>query len=268
MMNAETLLIAKTILVFSWFSAFFVFERRFPAAPWKQSDQGFSQARHLRGNLTLWLLNVLLSRLLVLPVTLLAVDLGTELRSVLGIPFTAQQSPLALVVDVIFLDFWIYWWHRLNHEVSFFWRFHRVHHLDQQLDSTTAFRFHFGEVALSALARAPVILLLAMPLYSVLVFETLVLMAAIFHHSNVHLSYELETGLSRLLITPGIHWVHHHAVREDTDSNYGTLFSFWDRIFHSVGPGTRKPGMMLGVAGLSENRLARLLLLPFRSGNR
>ena len=85
------------------------------------------------------------------------------------------------------LDFWIYWWHRANHELSWLWRFHQVHHLDELLDSSSAVRFHFGEVFLSALARAPVIILLGIPLASVLVFEALILVGAIFHHSDARL---------------------------------------------------------------------------------
>ena len=102
-------------------------------------------------------------------------------------------------VDLVVLDFWIYWWHRANHEIPILWRFHQVHHFDELLDSTTAVRFHFGEVVLSALVRAVVIIVLDIPLNSVLVFEALVLMSAIFHHSDARLSPRLEQTLARLV---------------------------------------------------------------------
>ena len=108
---------------------------------------------------------------------------------------------------------WIYWWHRANHELPFLWRFHAVHHYDELLDTSSAVRFHFGEVALSALARAGVIVLLDLPLASVVLFEGLVLMAAIFHHSDARLPPAIERPLSRVIVTPSIHWVHHHARR-------------------------------------------------------
>ncbi|MGB7206176.1 MAG: sterol desaturase family protein, partial [Anderseniella sp.] len=130
-----------------------------------------------------------------------------------------------LALDIIILDCWIYWWHRANHEVQFLWRFHEVHHLDEFLDASSAFRFHFGEVMLSAFVRAAVIWLLDIPLTSVIVFETCVLTMALFHHSNIALPEWLERPLSKVIVTPSIHWVHHHAIRADTDSNYSNICS-------------------------------------------
>ncbi|HET8729291.1 MAG TPA: sterol desaturase family protein, partial [Alphaproteobacteria bacterium] len=168
-----------------------------------------------------------------------------------------------LVLDILLLDFWIYWWHRANHEVPFLWRFHEVHHLDRFLDSTSAIRFHFGEVLISAFVRAAVIVLFGIPLGSVLVFEALVLIGALFHHSNLRLPPTVENALSRVVVTPSIHWVHHHRVRRDTDSNYGTLFSFWDPLFRSRSRTARSPGMPIGVERRDERPLGHLLLRPF-----
>jgi sterol desaturase/sphingolipid hydroxylase (fatty acid hydroxylase superfamily) len=94
-------------------------------------------------------------------------------------------------------------------------------------------------------------------------FETLVLMAAIFHHSNLRLPGGLEQGLSRVIITPSIHWVHHHAVRADTDSNYGTFFSFWDRLFGTASPHPRVLDMKIGVEKRPEKGFLALLVSPF-----
>jgi sterol desaturase/sphingolipid hydroxylase (fatty acid hydroxylase superfamily) len=102
-----------------------------------------------------------------------------------------------LVIDLLILDFWIYWWHRANHEIPFLWRFHEVHHLDEFLDASSAFRFHFGEVMLSAVVRAVVIWLMDIPLASVVIFETMVLSMALFHHSNVNLPDWLERPFPR-----------------------------------------------------------------------
>jgi sterol desaturase/sphingolipid hydroxylase (fatty acid hydroxylase superfamily) len=148
--------------------------------------------------------------------------------------------------------------------VPFLWRFHGVHHLDRILDTTTAVRFHFGEVALSALARAVVILALAIPLASVLVFETLVLIAAIFHHSNLRLSRHFERALSRVIVTPSIHWVHHHRIRADTDSNYSTVLSLWDPLFRSRSRTPRTPDLEIGVEGREELPVLGLVAAPFK----
>jgi sterol desaturase/sphingolipid hydroxylase (fatty acid hydroxylase superfamily) len=138
-----------------------------------------------------------------------------------------------------------------------------VHHLDRFLDSSSALRFHFGEVLLSALARAAVIVVLAIPLASVLVFETLVLMAAMFHHSNLRLPATLERALSALVVTPSIHWVHHHRRRVDTDSNYSTIFSLWDPLFRSRSRTPRTADMAIGVEGREEQEILALIMAPF-----
>lgn len=173
-------------------------------------------------------------------------------------------GPGGLLLDLLLLDLWIYFWHRANHELPWLWRFHQVHHRDLFLDTTTALRFHFGELLLSALARAAVIVLAAVPLASVLVFEGLVTASALFHHSNVRLPPALERALARVIITPSRHWVHHHAVRRDTDSNYGTILSGWDALFGSRSATQRTPDLTIGVEGAAELSLPRLLLLPWR----
>ena len=116
---------------------------------------------------------------------------------------------------------------------------------------------------LSALFRAAVIILLDFSFTSIVIFEALVLMAAIFHHSNLRLPARLEFFLSRLIITPSIHWVHHHAVRRDTDSNYGTVLSLWDPLFASRSPNPRELAMEIGVEGRDECSFVRLLARPF-----
>jgi hypothetical protein len=120
-------------------------------------------------------------------------------------------------------------------------------------------------VLLSALARAAVIYLLGFPFSSILAFEALLLMATLFHHSNLRLPAGLEAALSLLIITPSIHWVHHHARQSDTDSNYGTVFSFWDRLFASRSATPRVPGMEIGVQDRPERPLAHLVVRPFLS---
>ncbi len=135
--------------------------------------------------------------------------------------------------------------------------------LDQFRDASSALRFHFGEVLLSSLVRAGVILLLGVPLLNVVVFETLLALSAMFHHSNVRLPPRLEKALSLVIVTPSIHWVHHHAIRRDTDSNYSSLLSVWDRLFRSRSATRRSPGMPIGTEGLGDRGLPGLIARPF-----
>jgi sterol desaturase/sphingolipid hydroxylase (fatty acid hydroxylase superfamily) len=260
-MAIETLLSLKALLVGGVFLFFVIYERLRPAADspllLRFGRASAAAWRRLARKASLFGLNLLLSPLVVLPVTVLAQSFSLGLR-----PAWWAGWP-GLLLDLLLLDFWIYWWHRANHEVPLLWRFHQVHHFDELLDSTTALRFHFGEVVLSALVRALVIIALDLPLSSVLVFEALVLISAIFHHSDARLPAPLEQALSRVIITPSIHWVHHHAVRVDTDSNYGTIFSFWDPLFRSRSRTRRWPTMPIGVEGRRDRPLLRLITTPF-----
>lgn len=263
--QVESILTGKLIVVLAWLALFFVGERVWPAAlpPPALSAPG-GGPRRLGRNLVLWAINSVLSPLIVVPLTAWAAAFEG--------PIDLRSSGLGgwpgLLLDLLVLDGLIYWWHRFNHEWPMLWRFHRVHHLDRFLDSTSALRFHFGEVLLSAAARAGVIILLDVPLTSVVAFEATLLCATIFHHSNLRLPPRLERGLARVVVTPSIHWVHHHAARFDTDSNYSTLFSFWDRLFGSASPTQRRPDMPIGVEGEAEPPLPELVLLPFRRGKR
>jgi sterol desaturase/sphingolipid hydroxylase (fatty acid hydroxylase superfamily) len=251
----ELLLAWKGVAVGAWFVLLFALERWRPAAMPRLAERRW---RRLARNAALWAVNTVLSPLVVVPISAYAAAHGLGWRP------TWWSGAGGLALDLLLLDFLIYWWHRANHVVPFLWRFHAVHHLDRFLDSTTALRFHAGEVLLSALARAAVIVLLAFPLRSVLIFEALVLMAALFHHSNVRLPPAFERALSWIVVTPSIHWVHHHRRRVDTDANYSTILSLWDRLFASRSPHARTPDMAIGVEAREEEPVLGLLIAPFR----
>lgn len=236
-------------------------ERLFPAAKPLAAAHLASIADRLRRmakNISLAGLNAVLSPLIVIPVSAVAAQWSLDWRP------TWWHGTGGLLLDLLILDFWIYWWHVANHRIPFLWRFHEVHHLDQFLDATTAVRFHAGEVVLSSLVRAGVILLLAVPLSSVVVFEVAVMIAALFHHSNLKFPPHIERALSWFIVTPAIHWVHHHAVRRDTDSNYATILSVWDRLFANRSSTQRWPEMPIGVERLTDRRVFDLLVRPFQ----
>lgn len=263
------LLAAKGLIVGVWIVLALAIEQWRPAAPAPLGLAGYGVAWFARWgrNLGFFALNGALSALFVLPVTVAAALAAPWSRAdLLGAAFPAGTFPnwAWLPLDIVLLDFWIYWWHRANHEWRFLWRFHEVHHRDRHLDVTTALRFHFGEVALAACARAVVIMAFAIPLTSVIAFEILVIVATVFHHANWRIPPALEAALARLIITPSRHWVHHHKVQADTDSTYGTIFSIWDRLLGTTTPTRRAPLMPLGVEGKAELPLIALLAAPVR----
>lgn len=255
-MPIESVVLIKTWVVAFWFSAIFIAERVVPAAP---PPEGVGR---LMMNGALWLIVLLISPLIVLPLTAFA-----SAHALWARPDIAPGWA-TLLIDIVLLDCWTYWVHRAYHRIPLMWRLHEPHHLDEHLDTTSALRFHAGEVALSALLRMAPITLLAIPFGHVVIFETLLLSGAIFHHSNLRLPAGLERALSRIIVTPSIHWVHHHAIRSDTDSNYSGILSLWDPVFGTKSPSMRALDMKIGVEGLGEKPFFQLLASPFMEKNR
>lgn len=148
---------------------------------------------------------------------------------------TAAGMPdwMHAVGAVLVLDAWTYLWHRLNHVVPFFWRFHRVHHADAHMDVTTASRFHVGEIFFSSLLRIPLIVLLGVHVWELLLYETMMFAVVQFHHANIALPEKIDRTLRLAIVTPAMHKVHHSRWRPETDSNYSAFLSIWDRMFGS-----------------------------------
>ncbi len=216
-----------------------------------------SRARLFR-NLGLWAIILVLSPLIVTPITAMGANHLLWRR-----PDGLGAGLFMVAIDIALLDLWTYWAHRAWHVVPVMWRFHRVHHLDEFLDTTSAFRFHIGEVVISAALRLVPVMLFAIPFAHVAAFETVFICAVLFHHSNLGLPPGVERALSRIIVTPSIHWVHHHAVMKDTHSNYSTIFSLWDRLFHSRSLTQRTPAMKIGLESIEDAPFFRLLLTPF-----
>lgn len=135
------------------------------------------------------------------------------------------------VAGFVAFDLWMYFWHRANHGVSWLWRFHRVHHSDPALDTTSAYRFHMGEMFLSTCLRFLVIPLLGIPLKNLVFYELILQPVILFHHSNIALPDLLDRMMRVAVVSPNMHRVHHSDIPAETNSNYASIFSFWDRIW-------------------------------------
>jgi sterol desaturase/sphingolipid hydroxylase (fatty acid hydroxylase superfamily) len=179
----------------------------------------------------------------------------------------ALPRPLELLLGFLLLDLSFYYWHRLNHRAPFLWRFHNVHHVDPDLDASTAFRFHFGEVALSAGFRAVQVAAIGPALSTFLLYELVFQIETYFHHSNLRLPLAFERPLNFLLVTPRMHGIHHSQFHAETDSNYSVVFSVWDRLHRTYRWGISQDEIAIGVPGYSapeDNRVLTALLLPFQ----
>lgn len=181
---------------------------------------------------------------------------------------SALDLPTVVELGIAFLlfDWSFYWWHRANHRVPLLWRFHNVHHTDPDLDVTTAFRFHAVEIAYSAAFRVMQVLLIGPAAWMYFVYELVFQVNTLFHHSNVKLPLQVERIVNWVFVTPRMHGVHHSNFHNETDSNYGTVFSWWDRLHRSLRLNVQQRKIQIGVPGYSlpeDNRPIRLLRMPF-----
>jgi sterol desaturase/sphingolipid hydroxylase (fatty acid hydroxylase superfamily) len=224
---------------------------------------------HDAANLTLAAINALVSFcfvFLILAVTEYSRTHHLGLLHWIGGP-TGFRWPVALAA----FDCWQYWWHRINHRVPFLWRFHSVHHADAEMDATSAVRFHTGEIILSFAARLAVLPVLGMTLPQLALYETISLPIILFHHSNVRLPGRIDQGLRWLIVTPWMHVVHHSRYQPDTDSNYSSLLSVWDRVFRSFRLRDKPAEISLGLERWEDwewRGLIGLLQAPFAKNGR
>ncbi len=171
-----------------------------------------------------------------------------------------------VALAVVLLDYTLYLWHVMTHRVPFLWRFHLVHHLDLDLDASTALRFHFAELLASVPFRAAQILVIGVSPLSFSVWQTFLMLSILFHHSNVRLPVELERRLNRVLVTPRMHGIHHSDVKAETDSNWSSGLTVWDALHGTLRLDVPQDEITVGVPAYRDPRevgLAEILKLPF-----
>jgi sterol desaturase/sphingolipid hydroxylase (fatty acid hydroxylase superfamily) len=206
-----------------------------------------------------------LLRFLLLPVMVRLAMACKQKRWGINHHYTAHQV-LKTLVTFLLLDYSNYGWHVLMHQIPLLWRFHVVHHSDLDLDLTTAFRFHFGELIGSVFYRGAAVALIGASPVNVLAYEALFEAATQFHHTNMRLPYAMEKALSKVIVTPRMHGIHHSMVRQETDSNYSVIFSWWDRLHRTVRLNIPQEIVVIGVPSYSnaaEQTVGFLWRLPF-----
>ena len=211
-------------------------------------------------------MNGLLTRFFLVGITM-QVTSWTQAHS-LGLVRMAELPGAARVIVVFLLfDIWMYYWHMANHRFSFFWRFHRAHHSDIEMDTTTALRFHPGELFLSSFIRLPVLILIGMSFGELALFEVMLNISTLFHHSNLAVPEAWDRLLRVLIVTPNMHRVHHSVERDETNSNYTSLLSLWDRLAGTFRMREDTRTITLGLPSFREEKYQRLwgfLITPFQ----
>jgi sterol desaturase/sphingolipid hydroxylase (fatty acid hydroxylase superfamily) len=166
------------------------------------------------------------------------------------------------------MDHMVYYLHRVYHAVPWLWKIHRTHHTDPEVDITTGGRFHTFEFLITLMFKWAVVLLLGAPLYGIFLFELLLNAGSVFSHSNVRMPRFLDRPLRLLIVTPDMHRIHHSVIPAETNSNFGFILTWWDRLLgtYRAEPQKGQEGMELGLGIFNQQadlQVDRLLLQPF-----
>ena len=224
-----------------------------------------SKVKRWINNLALTLFNsILLNLIFSAAIVFTATYVQTHKMGVLNM----VQAPMwiKVLVTVAFMDFMLYVWHLLNHEMPLLWRFHRVHHCDLNMDVSTATRFHIGELAISAVIKISLIFFLGASPMGVLIFESVLVLCAQFHHSSLKVPEWFETFWWILFVPPSMHRIHHSVIIKERDTNYGTIFSLWDRFLGTLLTDVDQTEIRIGVGAYHKPEklnFPQLLAMPF-----
>ncbi len=254
-------MLATALVLSGLFLILFVWERWIPL---RQPRQAL--ARRLIVNLSISALALGTAAALVQPAGASALQYVSErqfgLLHWIELPATAQNVAGFLLLDLMF-----YYWHLANHKIAFLWRFHNVHHIDRDLDVSTAYRFHFGEVAMSTGFRVLQIGLTGVSPVIFAIYELTFQANTLFHHSNVRLPLMAERFLNLILVTPRMHGIHHSEVRHENNSNFSVVFPWWDRLHRTLRLNVAQSRIVIGIPAYraaADNELGRALMMPFQ----
>ncbi len=221
-------------------------------------------------NLSITVLNTLALRAMALAMPFLAVGAAVDAWSNGWGLLNNVAWPLWVEVlfAILILDFAIWAQHWITHQVPLFWRFHRMHHADRDMDVTTALRFHPIEILASMVLKIGLIYALGPLAVAVVVFEVLLNATAMFNHANIALPIWVDRVVRLILVTPDMHRVHHSVIRAEHNRNFGFALSIWDRIFGTYlgQPSGGHAAMVVGLEWQDDKptKLGWSLLLPFR----
>ena len=235
--------------------------------PRRNSDQQFDRRIN---NLMLQVINLVVLRLFVplatIQVAIITTEQQTGLFNVLSTPFW-----LNVLLTIIVFDLLIYIQHVVFHKFNFLWLIHRVHHTDLDFDVTTGIRFHPIEIIISMVYKLFAVYLLGPNALAIVIYEILLNGAALFTHSNILINKKIDSVIRLIFVTPDMHRVHHSVIKRETNSNYGNLFSFWDKLFQTYNkePEAGYENMVIGLDEFRDKLSSQILFMlktPFLLG--
>ena len=215
----------RMILLVGGLLVFWIIEGAIPLIPMHYRR---NKLRHAGVNFAFTVIHLVIHTLLAFVIVALS---DWCARSGFGLVYWLHANTFwTVIIGVLALDFSSWLVHFIMHKVPLLWRFHLVHHTDTNVDVTTGLRHHPGDSILRGLFFLLLIFISGAPVYAVMIYQTILILATAFTHSNMKLPAWLDRSLSYFLVSPNMHKVHHHWKQPFTDSNYGAVFSFWDRL--------------------------------------
>lgn len=201
----------------------------------------------------------------VLPATVYALR-EVSMQGVGLLQWVRLPDTATIAIGIALMDLSFYYWHMANHKLQWLWRFHNVHHIDPDLDVSSAFRFHFGEVALSSLFRVVQIVTIGVSPLVFALYEMVFELNTLFQHSNIRLPLAFERALNLLLVTPRMHGIHHSDVQREDWSNFSVVFSIWDRLHRTIRLNIEQSRISIGIPAYFDprnNTVISTIVLPF-----
>jgi sterol desaturase/sphingolipid hydroxylase (fatty acid hydroxylase superfamily) len=234
--------------------------------PWRRllTSRRLRWTRHLSMNL---LSKIILKMLFPFLLVGLAIPIQEKHLGLLN------QNPLIpyalkIILGIVAMDFVLYIQHRALHNLTWLWRFHRVHHIEKQLDVSTGTRFHPGEEIITMGFKIIAVGFFGVPPLAVIIYEICYNFATLYTHVNISLSDKAEAYLRKVIVTPGMHRIHHSDISQELNSNFSFCFSWWDRIFqtYTEAPEAGERKLVFGLERYQDPKfqtLENMLLLPF-----
>jgi sterol desaturase/sphingolipid hydroxylase (fatty acid hydroxylase superfamily) len=225
-----------------------------------------NKARHAVVNLSFTVIHLVLHTGFAFIILLLS-DWGKAEQ--FGLVYWFNTSPFFIIlISCLVLDFFGGWLvHIVEHKVRWLWRFHLIHHADNNVDVTTGLRHHPVESVLRGIFFLMGVLVSGSPMYAVMIFQTLLVISTQFTHANISLPRWLDSSISWVFVSPNMHKVHHHWKQPYTDSNYSAVFSIWDRLlstFRKLDPGQIRYGLDKYYSNEKDEDFGELMKAPFQ----
>lgn len=252
----------RALILIGGISLFWIIENTFPLFNFE-----YKKWNHASINIFFTLTTIIVNFVLAF-ILLLSADFAVEKK--FGILQWIPEIPLWLfaLIGLLLLDLiGAYLAHLVQHKIKWMWRFHLIHHTDTWIDTTSANRHHPGESIIRFAFTVLAVLISGAPMWLVFLYQSMSVVFSQFNHANISLPGKLDKFISYFIVSPNMHKVHHHYMLPYTDSNYGNIFSIWDRVFRTF---TTLPknkiiyGVDTHMKPSENNQLSNLIHIPFQ----